>query len=193
MSLINHLNYLVHLDRDLEICSRYIDFSEDNFSTYSNELAKILLAAGSEADVVFKLLCKRIDSKASLGGIGDYKSIILKSYSRFIDFKTYIPSKKMYLKPWQDWRGLDNNRLEWWDSYSKVKHARHSHMASANLKHTLLAFSGLMSLIYYCYSIDQEKNMFTIPIMTKFIHHYEEAQIGATFTELIYLPPEVDI
>ncbi|MBP6506947.1 MAG: hypothetical protein KA257_05225 [Opitutaceae bacterium] len=37
--------------------SRFIEFAEDNFPTYSLELVRLLLAAGSEIDVALKELC----------------------------------------------------------------------------------------------------------------------------------------
>lgn len=52
-----HWNYYIALEQDLSKVSRFIEFSEDNFETYSIELAHLLLAASSEVDVVLKSLC----------------------------------------------------------------------------------------------------------------------------------------
>ena len=46
-----HWNYYIALEQDLSKVSRFIEFSEDNFETYSIELAHLLLAASSEVDV----------------------------------------------------------------------------------------------------------------------------------------------
>ena len=43
-----HWNYYIALEQDLAKLSRYIEFAEGNFSTYSIELAHLLLAASSE-------------------------------------------------------------------------------------------------------------------------------------------------
>ena len=52
-----HWNYLIALERDLEVASRYVEFCQRNFDVYSIEFAHLLLAAASEVDVVAKLLC----------------------------------------------------------------------------------------------------------------------------------------
>jgi hypothetical protein len=56
-----HWNYFLALERDLEVVSRYVEFTDDNNETYSIELAHLLFAAASEADVIAKLLCKQLD------------------------------------------------------------------------------------------------------------------------------------
>ena len=44
--------------------------------TYSIELAHLLFAAASEADVIAKLLCKQIDPQQSPVNIDGYKPVI---------------------------------------------------------------------------------------------------------------------
>ena len=51
-----HWNYFLALDRDLEVVSRYVEFTKPNFNVYSIELAHLLFAAASEVDVIAKLL-----------------------------------------------------------------------------------------------------------------------------------------
>ena len=48
-----HWNYFLALDRDLEVVSRYVEFTKPNFNVYSIELAHLLFAAASEVDVVY--------------------------------------------------------------------------------------------------------------------------------------------
>ena len=54
-----HWNYFIALEQDLIKVSRFIEFSQENFNTYSIELAHLLLATSSEIDVVLKALCNR--------------------------------------------------------------------------------------------------------------------------------------
>ena len=42
--------YFLAMDRDVETLSRYVDFATPNMATFSLEMARVLLAAGSEAD-----------------------------------------------------------------------------------------------------------------------------------------------
>ena len=72
-----HWNYFIALEQDLETLSRYIEFNEHNFSVYSIELAHLLFAAGSEVDVVAKLLCKRFQPSANPDNINDYRDTLL--------------------------------------------------------------------------------------------------------------------
>lgn len=55
-----HWNYFLVLESDLEHLSRYIEFTKDNYKIYSQEMARLLLTAGSEVDVVLKGLCKKM-------------------------------------------------------------------------------------------------------------------------------------
>lgn len=56
-----HWSYYLAFEQDLEKISRYIEFHESNYSTYSVELARILLAACSESDVLLKEICKLVE------------------------------------------------------------------------------------------------------------------------------------
>lgn len=47
--------YLITLDSGLKELSRYVDIRSENFNTFSIEFVRLLLAAGSEIDVVAKL------------------------------------------------------------------------------------------------------------------------------------------
>jgi hypothetical protein len=54
-----HWNYLLALDDDLGTLARYIEFAPGNFECYSLELARVLMAAAAECDVIAKQLCER--------------------------------------------------------------------------------------------------------------------------------------
>ena len=59
-----HWNYLIALEKDLEVASRYVEFCKSNYRVFSIEFAHLLFAAASEVDVVAKLLCERLDPAA---------------------------------------------------------------------------------------------------------------------------------
>ena len=46
-----HWNYLLSIENDLEIVSRFIELHKDNFQCFSIEISRILMAAGAESDV----------------------------------------------------------------------------------------------------------------------------------------------
>ncbi len=68
------LDYFLAFENDLKTLARYIQFSKDNFKTYSLELVMLLLAAGSEVDVTAKCLCQKIAPTSKPKNINDYKT-----------------------------------------------------------------------------------------------------------------------
>ena len=85
-----HWNYFLALEKDLEATSRYIEFIETNFKTYSIELAHLLLASSSEIDVVIKGLCALIAPGEERNNINDYRAIIKSHLPEFINESIYI-------------------------------------------------------------------------------------------------------
>ena len=57
----HHWNYFLALEEDIVQMSRYLEPAAQNFTAYSHELARIIITAASEVDVVAKLLCKKTD------------------------------------------------------------------------------------------------------------------------------------
>jgi len=144
-----HWNYLIALEQDLEKASRFIEFSESNFNTYSIELAHLLLAASSEVDVVLKALCKLKNPAKDHQNINDYKETIKAELSELVNAKCFINRFGLELKPWSNWNGDDNPI--WWRSYNQVKHERGEYFDEANLKNTLNAMAGLSLVVLYYY------------------------------------------
>ena len=68
--------YYLQLEADFYKTLNYVEFSQDNFSTYSKEYAKQLLSICSEIDVVCKLLCHEINPSAPTKDINDYANVI---------------------------------------------------------------------------------------------------------------------
>ena len=61
-----HWRYFLLLEEDLMLLARYIEFARDNYDSYSVELGRILLSAGSEVDVVAKQVCQKVDPRLKL-------------------------------------------------------------------------------------------------------------------------------
>ena len=98
-----HWNYFLALENDLENISRYIEFSEDNFKTYSIELAHLLLAASSEVDVVCKQICEILSPATKAKNIGAYRKIILSEFPNYSEEKVYYPRYGRSFIPWERW------------------------------------------------------------------------------------------
>ena len=144
-----HWNYFLALESDLENLSRYIEFIDTNFDTYSIELAHLLLASSSEIDVVIKELCALISPGEKKDNINDYKRIIKNIFAELINEQTYINRYGISVKPWDNWNGEENPY--WWKSYNNVKHERNLYFNQANLGNTIRSVGALLITNYYYY------------------------------------------
>ncbi len=147
-----HWNYFIALESDLDQISRFIEFDRKNFSTYSIELAHLLLAASSETDVVAKVLCRKLDATKKPGRISDYQKIIPKRIPEFCDSRILCPKYDLVFTPWRNWK--PKRSPDWWSSYNKVKHQRNEHFRDANLKNALNALAGLMVTVSFYYQCE---------------------------------------
>lgn len=166
---LTHWNYFLALESDVGNLSRYIEFVEDNYSTYSIEIAHLLLATASEIDVVLSQLCSRIKSN-KIEGINNYREIIQGYIPEFSQVTVNISRFGLELKPWENWLG--NGNPIWWQAYNRVKHKRNNHFSDANLKNVLNAVSGLfISLIFYYRGQVPNNRLFPVPLFLKHLQN----------------------
>lgn len=146
---LHYWQFFLAIEADLADTARYVEFADDNMATYSIEYVRILLSAGSEVDVVAKLLCKRIDSNRQVEKIGQYRSVIAGECPRLHSTEVLIPRYKLTAQPWKAWR--DQETPAWWRAYNQVKHSRHERFREASLRNALDAVAGLFCLVLYLY------------------------------------------
>ncbi len=145
----HYWRYFLAIEDSLRETARFVDFSEDNLDTYSIEFARILLTAGSEIDVICKMLCKQIDATKNPENINEYRRIITGKYPKFYSLKVWVRYGDFCLIPWEDWN--KSKSPVWWKSYNNVKHNRNSNFPDSNLRNTLNAVAGLFCLVLYCF------------------------------------------
>lgn len=167
-----HWNYFLALEDDVVRLSRYIEFTQANFSAYSLELARILLATASEVDVVAKQLCARLDPACQAGNIAKYREVIHSAFPILADTLVLIPRFGLTLNPWEEWR--NNANPYWWKAYNNVKHHRHTNFADASLKNALNSLAGLYVLLLFFYR-EESKSARLMPDPVLF-------QVGTPFT-----------
>jgi hypothetical protein len=161
-----HWNYFLALESDLENVSRYIEFIDANFDTYSIELAHLLLASSSECDVVLKELCALLSpNERGRKDINFYRSVIKSNLPEFINEPIFINHYNISVKPWDNWNG-DNNPY-WWTSYNHVKHKRSQCFKEASLRHTISSIGGLLIVCFYYYKKLFEKESKKVMRSTK--------------------------
>ena len=106
-----HWNYFLALEQDIITISRYIEFTKNNYSTYSIELSKILFIASSEVDVIAKQLCKKIKKDSKAKNIAHYRATITSNYPIFSSTTVEIPRYGLKLSPWVNWS--NNKKPDW--------------------------------------------------------------------------------
>jgi hypothetical protein len=145
-----HWEYFLSIEADLERCSRFVEFSPNNYKTNSIEFARIIMAAASEFDTVAKLLCSCIDPSQTPNSINFYHPIIISKYPRFVEFEILMSRYKLTFIPWNNWQV--GNSPNWWSKgYNKIKHERDQYFHEANLENAILATCGLLAGILYYY------------------------------------------
>lgn len=142
----NDWNYFFCMEDDVASISRWIEFSHENESVYSIELARLLMTAGAEADVVAKALCRQLDPNSRAASIGAYREKLLAAYPNLPESEVTIPRFGKTLHPWSKWRNSEEPPL-WWTANNKIKHHRAEHFKEANLKNVLNSVAGLMVLL----------------------------------------------
>lgn len=180
---LKYWNYFLALEKDLEATSRYIEFIEANFKTYSIELAHLLLASSSEIDVVIKGLCALIAPDEERKNINDYRAIIKSHLPEFIDESIYINRYGISLKPWDNWLGEENPN--WWQSYNNVKHERNIYFDQANLENVIRSMGALLITNFHFYKKqyeqDQGKTFLPKVVINKLQLKSEFVQLDANY------------
>jgi hypothetical protein len=154
---VHEWEYFLALEEDLERCTRYVEFDPRNLSTFSIEFAKLLLAAGSEVDVLAKMICNKLDPTAPAGNIDQYRLCIMAHRPAFADAQVKI---SRYFRdpftPWATWKpaaGGSPTNPTWWHSYNKVKHERNRCFDQATLSNVLDAFAGYFAALLTCLEV----------------------------------------
>jgi hypothetical protein len=145
-----HWNYFLALEEDLDRLSRFVEFTTSNYECYSIELARVLMLASAEVDVVAKQLCVQIAPNSHADGINEYRTVILSAYSSFPINTLSIPRHGLALVPWSNWSEGENPI--WWHAHNNVKHNRHTHFAEANLKNALNAVGALLLMTIHLHT-----------------------------------------
>ncbi len=151
MAAYQYWQHFLALEADFASTARYVELSKQNFATFSVEYAKLLLAIGSEVDVLCKVICEKIDSAARRGNINDYRTCIT-AHSQIASESVYVRRYGLDFTPWAAWASGRNP--DWWRSYNNVKHERDSHFHEANLEHCSNAIAGLFVAVLYCHKAE---------------------------------------
>jgi hypothetical protein len=144
---LSHWQYLLAIEDDVIQLSRYVEFNIDNYSTYSIEIARILMTATQEIDVLLKQVCSKYgDGSNSEQG---YRLFFSSQFPKISDIEVTTFIGELTLKPFDSWK--INQTPAWWTANNKVKHHRHIHYQKASLESGLNAVAGLLIANLYFY------------------------------------------
>ena len=167
----NHWNYFIALEDDLAEISRYIEFSESNYKTYSIELAHLLLAAASEVEVVLKAICKKVNPDNSHQSAKKLRETIQVKQSYMIREFCTIPRFGLKFEPWKEWDNKSDARPFWWTAYNDVKHQRGQKFENANLENVLNAMSALAIANLYLQKKHFDFSRYSLPHLSHVVHN----------------------
>lgn len=154
-SALLHWNYFLALESDLARLSRFVEFNEGNFDTYSIEMVHLLLATCSEVDVVMKQLCEMQPTHAHESNMDEYRALLANLADPALsNVRVSMSRFGLELTPWANWSNDENP--DWWRDHNKVKHTRAKHYQRANLKNVLNAVSGLFVALIFHYRDEGE-------------------------------------
>lgn len=179
--VFSHWNYFLSIEEDISKLSRWIEPSESNYECYSLEIARLLMTAAAEVDVVAKLVCKCINPNSRARGIESYQKEIVGEFPNIYQAEVLVPRFGLTLKPWTNWRDENTSPL-WWKANNKVKHQRSEHFNQATLKNLFNAVAALLLLLILNYR--EEINQLS-PKSTLFIPNSFCIRIG---DDLLYMP-----
>lgn len=175
-----YLNYFSCLEDDLLALSRWIEFCPANEEVFSIELARLLMTACAEVDVVAKALCAEIAPARRAKTIGAYQEVLCASLPMLSSVQVRMDRFGMVFRPWLNWKQGDSPPL-WWTANNKVKHQRAEHFAKANLRSVLNAVAGLLVLLLLL----QSKSSIHFPMPKLFIPNIFAIHEGAQLRILI--------
>lgn len=136
-----HWKYFLALDEDFSQLSRFIEPCEENLTSYSLELARLVMAATQECDVVLKELCK-MSGREGLRNEQQYREHLTCAIPTLSNVKIICPRYQLEFVPFESWS--ENETPSWWSANNKVKHQRATHYDHANMKHAMSSISGLL-------------------------------------------------
>lgn len=145
--MLHYWQYFVALESDLAATARFVEPAQGNMDCYSIEFSRLLLSAGSEIDVLCKVLCQENSLSVFPANIDGYRSAITRRFPGFTKLEVHIPRYGLVRLPWEPWDQRENPT--WWRAYNDVKHKRHMCFSDANLQNAIDAISGLFVLVSY--------------------------------------------
>ena len=149
--------YYIHLENEFINTTEFVMLDENNFETFSIEYQKLLLAIGSECEIIFRELCGFASDDRSKN-IADFRDEI--KSSNLMDLNNHVhimgvsslSSIEPFVETWP------NQTPTWWREYNNVKHGRTLNYKKANLENVLYTLASLYLLEEYLHRKVRKQN-----------------------------------
>lgn len=138
-----HWSYYTMLEERFISSMQYVSLDEKNSRAFSNEYASLLITAGAEIDILFKMVCGFHGEERK--SINDYAKHLLPTVKQY-EIEIII-SNYNNITPFKTW-SMDNpsKSLVWWEAYNCIKHNRAENAIQASQENVILALSALFLL-----------------------------------------------
>lgn len=141
--------YFLTIEREFASTTEFAEPHSNNYKTFSDKYAGLILLIGSEVDVVSKELVKQISANAARNNIWDYQKTICARYPKLHEQEIVVPRYNIKFRPWESWQGNAPTSPKWWTAYNNVKHNRLFNRHVATQENTLNALCGLLLMNMY--------------------------------------------
>lgn len=143
-------HYYLTLERRLIETFDYVNLSEKNKGTFSNEFQSLLLDIGSEFEIQMKNLLNMNNTESD---IKEWQKKVVNGNIMDKDNKLSViyPSDINEIDPIKDWNVNVSAKMAWWKNYNSVKHNRLDKYEEGSLDNVLSAFSALYLVLRYVY------------------------------------------
>lgn len=201
----HYLNHYLLLEKDFIETMQYVTVEKSNFETYSVIFLKLLLAIGSEIDIMLDFVSKLYDPSSNETGFSCSK-VIWRHENDITKLEIELIEKDTTLVPWKADEKYSSHLPTWWTAYNEIKHNRYGiaekfdstkrYYQFANLINILNSLAALYSLELYAYKFiaNTEKERFFVPtcktIFTINSSHWKDISFGngiVYYEEGIYL------
>ena len=147
-----HWNYFLALEADFLRLARFVEPAPDNYGTYSIELARLLISASSEVDVVLKMICGRIEGAGRAQSINKYREFVKPKFPFLEQAVVTVPRYGLEFVPWDNWQS--NTTPNWWNAHNSVKHRRDTEFSLGSMQHAINAMGGLFLCLLVHYGFE---------------------------------------
>ncbi len=165
-----HWHHFLSIEDDLLLASRWVDFDQPNFQTFSIELARLLMSCSAEADVIAKQICRKLSPQSQAKSINKYQDILIERFPELPECEVYLHRFGLTLTPWFNWAETATPP-DWWTANNKVKHHRVESFEMASLGHTLNSAAGLFVLLLIHYGLTGKRKLEPAPELFDCSHY----------------------